>query len=214
MLAREPRLVAPDTRCGSMLRQQQKFSETDGMENSHDSMAWRGGLHQSHTWLFVPAGRNEHTPPPQANSTVEAEKGVAVGFLIKLPIHELLVQGAQLGHVGLAAHGGAAVLVPVLRPDGHRQIHGGQDAQHTGDDQRCSVAVVNHCSPSQRHVRKGLSCDATGRSFAQQFARSATLPFTHIHHSNCGIVTSAECTELQPTTARYFNDWYSSQVLS
>lgn len=107
------------------------------------------------TWLFVPVsvGRDEHTPPPEAHSPVEAEQGVAVGFLIKLSIHELLVQGAQLGHVGLAAHGGAAVLVPVLRPDGHRQIHGGQYAQHTGDDQGCGVAVVNHCSPRRRHVK-------------------------------------------------------------
>lgn len=98
-------------------------------------------------------GGGEHAPPPQAHGAVEAEQSVAVGLLVELPVHELLVQGAQLGHVGLAAHGGAAVLVPVLRADGHRQVHGGQRAQHAGDDQSRGVAVVNHCSARQGHVR-------------------------------------------------------------
>ena len=74
-----------------------------------------------HTWLLIPlsAVGDEHTAPPEAHSPVETEQGVAVGFLIELPVYKLLVEGAQLGRVGLAAHGGAAVLVPVLRPDGH-----------------------------------------------------------------------------------------------
>lgn len=111
------------------------------------TLALRRGQLCKHTWILVPGsvGRNEHAPPPEAHSPVEAEQGVAVRLLIKLPVHELLVQGAQLGHVGLSAHGGAAVLVPVLRADGHRQVHGGQYAEHAGDDQGGGVAVVNHC---------------------------------------------------------------------
>lgn len=112
-------------------------------------------LEHTHTWLLKPLGAvgDQHTPPPEAHRPVETEQGVAVGFLIELSVSELLIEGAQLGHVGLAAHGGAAVLVPVLRPDGHRQIHGGQKAQHAGDHQRCGVAVVHHCSPRRLRVK-------------------------------------------------------------
>lgn len=109
-----------------------------------------------HTWLLVPLGAagDEHAAPPEAHGPVETEQGVAVGFLVELPVQKLLVERAQLRHVGLAAHGGAAVLVPVLRPDGHGQIHGGQQAQHAGDHQRCGVAVVHHCSPRRLRVKE------------------------------------------------------------
>lgn len=115
----------------------------------HLGWGW-GGIRcsETHTRLLVPLGSvgDEHTAPPEAHSPVEAEQGVAVGLLVELPVQELLVEGAQLGRVGLAAHGGAAVLVPVLRPDGHAHVHGGQDAQHAGDHQSRGVAVVDHCS--------------------------------------------------------------------
>lgn len=106
------------------------------------------------TWFLVPqrGGGNEHTPPPKARRPVQTEQSVAVGFLVELPLHELLVEGPQLGQVGLSAHGWTAVLVPVLRPNGHGEVHGGQQAQHAGDDQRGGVTVVHHCSPTQTRV--------------------------------------------------------------
>lgn len=132
----------PETRCS--IREQQKPSlyslnplrcELSNFTQSYKATGLLTSAH-IHTWLFVPVsvGRNKHTPPPEAHSPVKTEQRVAVGFLIEFSVHELLVQGAQLGYVGLSAHRGAAVLVPVLRSDGHRQIHGGYDAQHAGDD--------------------------------------------------------------------------------
>ena len=108
------------------------------------------------TWFLVPVGVRwyQHTPPPKAHGPVETKYSVAVGFLVKFPIHKLVIQSAQFGNVSLPAHRGTGVLVPVLRPDRHWQVNSGQYAKDTADDQRRGVTVVNHCLPTDGTVKR------------------------------------------------------------
>lgn len=78
----------------------------------------------SNTWRFEPVwgAGNQDTPPPQCPSAV-GEYWFAVRCIINF---------------------WGIVLIPVLSPHSHGEVHRGQQAQHGADNQSCGVPVIHH----------------------------------------------------------------------
>ncbi len=94
--------------------------------------------------------------PPQSERPVHAEQRVADALLVEVSVQKLVLQRAQLRGVGLRAHRRARVPEPVRRADGHRQIHGGQHAQNTGDHQSRGVPVIHHRASRSAQTRRDV----------------------------------------------------------
>ena len=85
---------------------------------------------------------HQDAPPPQSQGAVQPEHGVAVGLLIDLSVDEVIYEPGQVAE--LSFHRGTAVLVPLLSPHSHRQVHRGQQAQHRADHQSGGISIIDH----------------------------------------------------------------------